>query len=221
MNPSDTLDKPRRFSLRAVAGIVLLAMVLSVVVTILVARIWFFPSQIKPVSLNQQEQSVLEAKLNMLKEPEIDATGPESDGPVPEPYVELPESRIIYFTQRELNAMIARNPDLAGRVALDLSDKLISANMLVTLPEDFPVLGGKTVRISTGLHVDYQDRRPVISMEGISIMGVPLPGAWMGGIKGRDLILLYGTDGGFWQAFSHGVRDLRVEQGRLRVELAD
>jgi hypothetical protein len=60
----------------------------------------------------------------------------------------------------------------------------------------------------------------VVSMEGVSIMGVPLPGAWLGGIKGKDLVAFYGSDGGFWQAFSHGVRDLRVEEGRLRVELA-
>jgi hypothetical protein len=51
-------------------------------------------------------------------------------------------------------------------------------------------------------------------------MGVPLPGAWLGGIKGKDLVAFYGSDGGFWQAFSHGVRDLSVEEGRLRVELA-
>lgn len=221
MKTSDTQDTPSRFSLKALVGIVLLAIVFSVVTTLLVARIWLFPSAITPVDLSQQEQAVLDAKLNALKGPGFDKASPETGVPAPEPYVELPEDRIIYFSQRELNAMIARNPDLANRVSLHLSDKLISASMLVTMPEDFPVLGGKTIRVSTGMRVDYQQGSPVVSMEGVSIMGVPLPGAWLGGIKGKDLVSFYGSDGGFWQAFSHGVRDLRVQEGRLRVELAD
>ncbi len=60
-----------------------------------------------------------------------------------------------------------------------------------------------------------------MTIQGVSIMGVPVPGAWLGGLKERDLVSFYGTEGGFWQAFSRGVADLRVEQGKLRVELAD
>ncbi len=221
MKNSDSYNKHRGFSLRKVAAIVVLAIVLSVIVTLLVARTWFFPSPIKPVNLDQREQVVLEAKLNSLKKAGHDQAITDSSAPVPERYTELSEDRVIYFTQRELNAMIARNPDLANRVSFHLSDGLISASMIVDVPHDFPVFGGNSVRISTGLNLDYQQGRPVVKLEGVSIMGVPVPGAWLGGIKGLDLVLVYGKEGGFWQAFSHGVRDLRVEQGKLRVELAD
>ncbi|MFP4109840.1 MAG: hypothetical protein ACLFTF_02315 [Desulfonatronovibrio sp.] len=221
MRTTDTSAKPRRLSLKAAAGIVVLAIIFSVVVTLLAARMWLFPGPINPVDLNQREEQVLEAKLNTLNKAETDQSKADSGSLAPEPYLETPEDRVIYFTQRELNAMIARNPDLADRVSLHLSQGLISATMLVDLPRDFPVLGNKTVRVSTGLHIDYQQGRPVVTIKGVSIMGVPVPGAWLGGLKDRDLVSFYGTDAGFWHVFSQGVTDLRVEQGKLRVELAE
>lgn len=220
MKASNPDSKPRSLSLKAVVAIVLLAILISVVATLLVARIWFFPSSIKPVELNEDEEMVLETKIDALNARGVPGDG-DISGPSSGVYTEHPEDRILYFTQRELNAMIARNPDLAQRVSIHLSDRLISANMLVTLPADFPVLGGRTVRLSSGLHVDYQQGKPVITVEGVSIMGVPVPGAWLGGIKGRDLTAFYAEDEGFWSAFAQGVRDLKVEDGRLRVELAE
>ncbi len=220
MKASNPDSKPRSLSFKTVAVIVILAIFVSVAATLLVVRVWFFPTSIKPVDLNQQEEMVLNAKLDVLKAQDIP-----DENSIYEPssgaYAERPQDRILYFTQRELNAMIARNPDLARKVSVHLSDRLISANMIVTLPDDFPVFGGRTVRISSGLHVDYQQGRPVITVEGVSIMGVPVPGAWLGGIKGRDLTAFYAEDEGFWSVFAQGVKDLNVEDGRLRVELAE
>lgn len=220
MKAIDTPATPRRLSLKAVAGIVVLAVIFSVAVTLIAARLWLFPGLINPVDMNQREEQILEAKLNTLQKAEMDQNASSSPSLAPEPYLEMPEDRVIYFTQRELNALIARNPDLAHRVSLHLSQGLISATMLVDLPRDFPVLGSQTIRVSTGLHLDYQQGRPVVTIKGVTIMGVPVPGAWLGGLKERDLVAFYGTDAGFWQVFSQGVTDLRVEQGKLRVELA-
>ena len=50
--------------------------------------------------------------------------------PKPEPYSEDDLSREINFNERELNALLANSTDLASRLALDLADDLISANML-------------------------------------------------------------------------------------------
>ncbi|MDH3378077.1 MAG: arginine N-succinyltransferase, partial [Gammaproteobacteria bacterium] len=51
-----------------------------------------------------------------------------------------------------------------------------------------------------------------------SIMGVPLPNAWLGGIKNIDLVREYG-DEGFWKAFDAGVEEVSVDEGRLRIVL--
>ncbi|MFP4428716.1 MAG: hypothetical protein ACLFPB_05295 [Desulfovermiculus sp.] len=82
-------------------------------------------------------------------------------------------------------------------------------------------MAGKTVKVSTGLRVGYKEDRPSIVVEGVSLMGVPLPSAWLGGMKGMDLVKTDGPDGGIYQIFSEGVSDLSVEDGRLRVELAE
>lgn len=223
-------DAPRRrggIGWGTLAALLLAAIAISVATTLWIAHTWLFPQPFAPVVLDAREQAVLDTKMHSLAGPAtIDPpTGASRDTSPPAvqpgPYAERPEDRVIYFTQRELNALIARNPELAGRLALHLSDDLVSATMLITLPADLPVFAGRTVRVATGLRLRYEQDRPVVAIEGVSLMGVPLPAAWLGSLKGRDLVTLYGTDGGFWQLFGEGVRDLRVEAGRLRVELAE
>jgi hypothetical protein len=229
LNPSRTTST-RRFGCLAVTGLLLVTVLLSVLVTLWVARTWLFPPPLEPVVLDAREQTELDAKLRDLSIASLptanDGTtgnGVDTDANTlqPQAYTERPQDRVIHFTQRELNALVARNPDLAERLALHLSDDRLSATLLITLPPDLPILAGQTVKVATGLQLRHAQGRPIVSVEGVSIMGVPLPSAWLGGIKGRDLVALHGSDGGFWQAFGEGVRDLRIEQGRLRVELAD
>ena len=68
----------------------------------------------------------------------------------PEAYSENPEKREINLTEKELNSMVANNTDLLKRLAIDLSNDLASVKMLIPIQEDFPVLGGKTLRINAG-----------------------------------------------------------------------
>lgn len=222
-----TTSARRRFGCLAITGMLLVAVLVSVLATLWVARTWLFPPPLEPVVLDVREQTALETKLRGLTgaPPPGDETIGNGEVPAdnlqPQAYTERSQDRVIHFTQRELNALVARNPDLADRLALHLSDDLLSATLLITLPPDLPILAGQTVKVTTGLQLRHEQGRPVLSVEGVSLMGVPLPSAWLGGIKGRDLVALYGSDGGFWQAFGEGVRDLSIEQGRLRVELAE
>ncbi len=206
-------------------AVLLLVILASVVVTLWVARTWLYPQPFTPVTLDAREQAVLDTKLDALNPRDRDAPDPDTatdPGPLrPEVYAERPEDRVIRFSQRELNAMIARNPDLAERLALHLSRDLLSATMLITVPPDFPVFANQTIRVATGLRLRTEQGRPVVSIDGVSVMGVPLPDAWLGGIKGQDLVSLHGPDGGFWGTFAEGVRELRIEDGHLRVELAE
>lgn len=222
MSESTASRPPRRIGCLAVSGLLLLAIVVSVLVTLFVARAWLYPQPFEPVRLSAAEAVTLERKLdNLADAAEGAATPDQRDGLRPEIYRERAEDRVIHFSQRELNAMIARNPDLADRLALHLSDDMLSATMLITLPPDFPVFAGQTVRVATGLRLRHDGERPQIVVEGVSVMGVPVPSAWLGGIKGQDLVTLFGPDQGFWSAFGKGVRELRVADGRLRIELTE
>ena len=98
---------------------------------------------------------------------------------------------------------------------------LVSARILIQLDQDLPVLGGKTLRVKAGVTFAYRDGRPLVVLRGISVMGVPMPSAWLGGMKNVDLVQEFGGDTGFWKAFSDGVEDIRVEEGQLTVRLKE
>lgn len=242
-------EKSSGLSWLQVLGIVLLAVLISVALTFYFAYSWLFPKPFQPVSLNAAETRQLELKLARLEhfdtilppgnaqepgegqEPErrpgAAAPVPRNQAeapaaPLPEPYSEEGLSREINFSERELNALLANKTDLANRVAIDLADDLVSASILVTLPPDLPFLGGNTLKVRTGLELAYREARPVVVLRGVSIMGVPLPNAWLGGFKNVDLVEQFGNgQGGFWQAFADGVESIRVQEGRLQIRLKE
>ncbi len=145
------------FSALQVFGIVVLVVVLTAVGTIFAARFWFFPSPFKPVMLSQQEEMKLDNKLQSF---EMLVYSPEnkrgdnrsseneklSGGHLkPEAYTEVGASRTITLTEREINALLAKNTDLADKLAIDFADNLVSARMLIPVDTDFPILGGQVL----------------------------------------------------------------------------
>jgi hypothetical protein len=197
-------------------------------------RHYIFPTKFTPVELSEKEEAVLDSKLKRLgmSDFSIGKTGKgrfgksngefDSEGRlVPERYSEEGASREILITERELNAIIARNTDLADKLAIDLSDGLISAKLLVRLDEDFPFLGGKIVRARAGMEILHVRGKPVVALKGVTVMGAPLPNAWLGGLKGKDLVKEYGGKDGFWKAFADGIENIEVMDGGLRVVLKE
>jgi hypothetical protein len=214
----------RRFGCLHVLLFVFIAVILTAAASFFVFRTVLFPKAFKPVELSAREEQALQVKLERL-----DFTTPPAHQPAkkagaqlePEPYSEAGADRTIRFTERELNALLAKNTDLAGKLAIDLSQDLVSAKLLVPLDEDFPVMGGKTLRVKAGLTFSYANGRPVLMLRGISVMGVPLPNAWLGGMKNIDVIKESGGNAGFWKTFADGVKDLRVEEGCVTITLKE
>jgi len=225
-----------QFGCLQVFGLIAVAVIVTAGLTILIFKTYFFPSEFKPVTLNPREEQVLTAKLEKLDTIGVDVNLHEKDvlkkpskadrfdssGALePEPYSENNIKREIIFTERELNALLAKNTDLARKLAIDLSDDLVSAKLLVPVDEDFPLLGGKTLRVRTGVVFTYVKGKPVVILKGITIMGVPMPNAWLGGIKNIDLVKEFGADKGFWKSFSDGVEDIKVKEGHLKITLKE
>ena len=88
---------------------------------------------------------------------EVEPSAP--GGVQPEAYRERDEDREVTLTEREVNALLARNTDLARKVAVDLSEDLVSIKLLVPVDEDFPLLGGQTVRLKAGAPRSWRARR--------------------------------------------------------------
>jgi hypothetical protein len=223
---------PQRRGLRGshVVWIVLATILVTAGVTYWLVRTYIYAKDFTPVELSAKEQQQLDAKLRVLGyEPgpsttvATDKAREETDQEWlrPERYSEAGARREVTFSERELNAMVANNKDIARKLALDLGQDLVSARLLVPVDPDFPVLGGKTLRVSAGVEMAFRDARPVVVLKGVSIMGIPIPNAWLGGLKNIDLVSEFGDQQGFWKGFADGVDNIRVEEGELKIQLKE
>ncbi|HOU20660.1 MAG TPA: arginine N-succinyltransferase [Kiritimatiellia bacterium] len=214
---------PRRFGCLHLFLAVLVAVVLTAVVTFFIVKMVLFPPPFKPVQLNACEEQVLQAKLDCLDfTAEAQSLAPADSGTLePEAYSETDADRTVRFSEKELNALLANNTDLADKLAIDLSRNLISAKLLIPLDEDIPILGGKTLRVKTGAEFSYANGKPVLMLRGVSIMGVALPNAWLGGLKNIDIIQEFGGEAGFWQALADGIEALSIQDGQLSITLKE
>lgn len=226
-------ESNKRFSGAQVAGIVAAVVVLTAVATLVAAWLFLHPRPFTPVVLTQQEQQQLADKLERVEAvtgvaaPSVSGAAPgldeyTADGRLqPEAYSEEGAARQVSFTEREVNALIATNTDLADKFAVDLARNLVSVKMLVPLEPDFPFFGGKTLRVRAGVEVAYRAGKPVIRLKGVSLMGVPLPNAWLGGLKNIDLVQEFSTEQGFWKAFAEGVESIDVADGTINIVMKE
>ena len=208
----------------------LLAVVLTAGLTYWYFRVYVFPSEFTPVSLTPPEQVELDDKLRVIGLDPVDLMPDAQRAPdavdadgrlVPERYSEDGSNRVIHLTEKELNALIANNADLARRFAIDLSDDLASSKLLIPLDPEFPVLGGRTLRVTAGLEISYREQQPVVVLKGVSLMGIPIPNAWLGNLKNVDLVNEFGGGPGFWRSFAAGVESIEINDGTLDIALKE
>lgn len=203
-----------------------IAVFIAIVATVTVIRIFFFSGPFTPVELSPGEARQLTEKIARIDGFKSKAGSQKTDYAqdgtlIPEQYSEAGSRREIHFTQRELNALIAKNTELAEKLAIDLTEDMVSIKLLIPLDSDLPILGGKTLKVNAGAEIAYRQGSPVIKLKGISLMGVPIPNAWMGGMKNIDLIREFGTTDGFWKSFADGVESISVADGFLKVHLKE
>jgi hypothetical protein len=210
----------------SVLGLMLLTVVISVAVTVWVLNVFLFPKQFEPVQLSASEQQALEQKLELFEGYAVSkSSSSEQSGQSatfePLPYSEQGADRTLSLTERELNAMLANNTELADKLAIDLSDGLVSARLRIPMDPDFPFFGGKLLKARAGVEIMFEREQPVVVLKGISVMGVPVPNAWLGGLKNIDLVERFGQTKGFWKSFSSGVDHVRVVEGALQITLKE
>ncbi len=211
-----------------ILAITVIASIIATLIAIWVVYVYLFPGSFKPVTLNANEKQVLASKLErldstqrsqILHKQRLQAS---QDGTLyPEHYSETDADREIILTERELNALLAQNTDLATKLAINLSQDLASAKLLIPLDEELPLLGGQTLKVTAGLELAYKNNKPVVALRGISLWGVPIPNAWLGNIKNVDLVEEFGDKKGFWGAFADGIEEIEASEGQLRVRLKE
>ena len=192
------------------------ATIIATLFTLWAVNAYVFPRTFKPVHLSQKEQQVLETKLE-----HIGITAKPGKPLEPQRYSETGANREVTFSEREINALIANNTNLASKLAIDLDDGLISARLRLPLDPDMPFVGGKVLKASVGVELSYSNGRPSVVLIGVSLWGVPVPNAWLGNLKNIDLVREFGTDEGFWQSFAAGIENIKVENDTLSIKLKE
>jgi hypothetical protein len=197
----------------------MLALLLLIVATVAIT-IWYIQRPIKPVVLTAPEKTVVDEKLARLdKAPEVKPSNPRlPEKPSEADRVYVPGSKEIRLTERELNGLLNENTDLENTVRFELSRNAINAYVVAPIPKDVPIMGGKMFRARGRFRLSVEKgSEPYAVLEDVTVFGVSLPKAWLGGIKGENLL----ADAvGKPQALK-GIKSLRVEPGVLILELED
>lgn len=221
----------------------LIALLLLVIATVLIT-LWWIQRPIKPVVLSAREKAAVEAKLqrvsggsasapvpspNRLTAPNrtLEATErPRDVAPPPIANQELdrtyvPGSKGLKLTEREINGLLNANTDLGNTVRLEFGQDAINAYIAVPIPKDFPVGGGRMFRARARFSVSVGNGgAPYAILEDVTVFGLSLPKAWLGGIKGENLLgdaMGHGKGGSGLK----GIKSLRVEPGALVLEVED
>ncbi len=223
----NTQKKNKGMGFFSILGIILITILMSVGVTVWIINSYIFPKHFHPVVLTQKEDRALDKKLKWFSvfgssthNTSTSTKYQEESKLAPEKYSEG-KNREVVLTERELNSLLNSNTDLSDKLAIDLSKDILSVKLLIPVDQDFPVIGGKTIKVSAGMEFAFKNSLPIVILKGVSVMGVPVPNAWLGGLKNIDLVQEYGQDEGFWKAFSDGVEEMRVEDGRFKIKLKE
>ena len=215
------------------SGKVLTVVLILVLLLVGAAAFWvilnIYAKPFNPVVLTKPEQKILDEKITIIEKSAHTSRNQQNpvgninyqDGRLkPEPYSEENAKREINLSERELNSLI-KDPEVARRVAIDLSDNLLSVKLLVPMDEEVPILGGKTVKLHFGTVLAYRDNSLIVAMKGISVGGVPLPSAWWGDIKNQNLVEYFGNNNGFWDSLAAGISDVKISDGHMYIKLKE
>lgn len=213
-----------------ILGIIALFFIVVITVSVWWIKHNLYANPFNPTKLNEREQQVLNTKLERLEQSfqkQGKFSGTRTDEEMtkerlePEDYTEDPARREIRISQKELNALIAKDEKAARQIAINLSDDMISLKLIIPVDKDLPFLGGKTLRLSCGVTLRHEAGKPVVALRGVSIGGIPIPNAWLGNLKNVDLVHEFNGQHGFWGTLSKGVEDIKVSNGSLSIKLRE
>jgi hypothetical protein len=218
-----------------------LALVLMIVASVAIT-IWWIQRPIKPVVLTAKEKAVVETKLQRLggentrASTATKATVSNRGTEVVEvPLLEIPSkgtsqekdrlyvpgSKVFKLTDREINGLLNANTDLGNSVRLEFAKDAINAYIAVPIPKDFPIGGGMMFRARGRFGLSLGNGgQPFAVLEDVTVFGLSLPKAWLGGLKGENLLgEAMGQRNG--SPVLQGIKSLRIEPGALVIEVED
>ena len=165
-------------------------------------------SPFRAVQLSRTEAQVLDQKVDTLKGSVKPAE------PVTDP------AKTLVLSEREINGYL-QEQGLGEQFKVSIKNGVIAATALVPVDNEVPVLGGHTVRVKISFNTKLDDKHHMaLSLADLSVGGISLPNAWLGNIKGMN-VLASNNDDGVLKGFAAGIKDFQVRDGEVRVVLND
>ncbi|HYF35802.1 MAG TPA: hypothetical protein VD994_10960 [Prosthecobacter sp.] len=202
---------PRRKVFLTVLTVFLLGCGIAAATTAWWVKHNFYASAIRPVTLSSAEQQALDAKLQVLQTP---AATPRQ--PTPEE-----RHRTLTISQKEINAYLA-NQNLGDKVRVELGHDRVTATVIVPFPQDagLPLISGTTLRVTLALDAAMAaDKKFTVKLSDVRVGGISVPNAWLGDIKGVNLVAENVERDPALQQFLTGIQEMEIRPEGLRVLL--
>lgn len=164
--------------------------------------------------LSADEQKVLDAKLDTLGAPQA---LPEEE---PRTAVQT-DDRTLWITAKEINAFLTKQ-GLGETFRVSLAKDMVDVTLIAPVPADsgVPLLAGTTLRVKMSMILALDEagaRRCMI--QDVRVGGVPLPNAWLGDIKGINLVGESLDGDPALQRFFAGIKEAEILPEGIRVIL--
>ena len=189
-NPTSPPTAPRKRGCFFYGAI---ALVLSALIFVggIFAALWWIQRPVKPVELSEGEKQEIQAKVEQVQQPENRYQAGD---------------KVVTFTERELNGLLNEHTDLGETLKFEVDADALNAYISYRMPEDSLMLPGKMIKGRARLEVIFDKQDPQLKIQDVTVYGISVPNAWIGGLKDRNLAReLFGRDAG--SPFLQGVKD--------------
>jgi len=94
----------------------------------------------------------------------------------------------LVLTSAEINALIAKNKDFAGKVFVAIDSNRVTGKISVPLPDIGPFkLKGRYLNGEATLKVSLENSVLIVTLDEVRVKGKPLPASLMAGLKSQNL----------------------------------
>src|SRR5437868_3129093 len=130
------------------------------------------PQTIETVTYPQTERSALQSRLDSFKAA-VDKKDPNAE---------------LILTASDLNVLIGENPDLKGKLFVELEDDQVKGKVSIPLSDIGPIkLNGRYLNGAASLRVALEDSRLTVRLNSLEVRGKPLPGTFLSELKKKNL----------------------------------
>lgn len=201
-SPQD-IPAPAKPARRKRKWLLILGIIALLIIGLIVGLWWWHNRPIKPTVLSSSEQQALEQKVEAVQERKYE-----------------PGEKVIVFTEKEINALFHSNTGQGDKIRFELSRDAVHARIRMDLDEDLPVVGGRKLKAKARFALTDGNDLPALVLEDLTVWGVSIPNAWLGDLKGQNLLTNVGLNLEN-SRIAQGVESIEVDHGEIRIKLAE